>query len=372
MLKKIMCSMLACMLMLLTACGSGSTTPPSVVTTSTTESTTDAGSANQQTGDTSSSTTVSGTQSTDGDTGKTTAIDATAKTTAAKTAAKTTAKAPAKTTVKTTAKADTLKTLINSAKLSPMKTNFPTLDNMIDGIFADIHTSGMSTYDKVKACYKYLVDNFTYGGAFPIMEDIPYASEYDKYLVEYAYSILSNKVGACDDYSAAFVVMCRRLGLEAYTMSGTVSKKGGGRTAHTWAYVVLGGAEYIFDPQVQANNPEAPDFFFGKTYSQMGTRYEKESGLSTASKFKSFKINYVLSLSTDHMNLESGSYLLVLTGIPSFVTIEWESSNPAVATAKSYYQHGEVTGHAAGTATITAKVTVDGKTQTDSLTVTVK
>ncbi len=104
-----------------------------------------------------------------------------------------------------------------------------------------------------------------------------------------SYTILSNKIGVCDNYSAAFTVMCRRIGLDAHIMGGTVSKKGGGRTPHAWSYLIINETQYIFDPQVQSRNLNAPYFFFGKTYSQMGTRYEKDDDYFTPDDFNNFE-----------------------------------------------------------------------------------
>ena len=196
-----------------------------------------------------------------------------------------------KTTIK---KADSIETLINSAKLNPQKTNAPALDTLVDTIFAQIHTKNMSTYDKVKACFDYLVNNCSYssfGFGFldtSVVDGLVYTSEYDYWLVLNSYLILSTKEGVCDNYSAAFAVMCRRIGLDAHIVGGTVSKKGGGRTGHAWAYINLNGQAYTFDPQVQSKNKNSPYYFFGKTYKQMGTTYEIDTSYYNAADFSNF------------------------------------------------------------------------------------
>lgn len=185
--------------------------------------------------------------------------------------------------------------LLNSADLNPQKTNAPKLDALVDSIFAQIHTSEMSTYDKVKACYDYLVNNCRYsslGFAFldmSVVSDLVYSSDYDEQIIINAYLILSTKEGVCDNYSSAFVVMCRRIGLDAHIVGGTVSKKGGGRTGHAWAYINLSGTQYIFDPQVQSNNTDIPYHYFGKTYAQMGSTYEADLSVYNAVDFANFK-----------------------------------------------------------------------------------
>lgn len=53
--------------------------------------------------------------------------------------------------------------------------------------------------------------------------------------------------------------------------------------------------------------------------------------------------------------------------MPASETVTWTSSDSTVATVSS----GVVTGVGAGTATITASITVDGKTYTDTAAITV-
>lgn len=183
-----------------------------------------------------------------------------------------------------------VKKLINKEKLNPQKTNHKELDKLITKIFKKIHKKNMSTYDKVKACYDYLVKKISYGHPDFYWESYNYCytSNYDQTIAINAYEALSSNIGVCDDYSAAFVVMCRRIGLEAYVVGGTVSTKGGGRTGHAWTYILLNGTQYIFDPQVQDNNKHVPYHYFGKTYSQMGTTYERVDGYYDERYFNNF------------------------------------------------------------------------------------
>ena len=194
--------------------------------------------------------------------------------------------------VKKYSKTPSIKTLLNDESLHPQKTNSPKLDALITKIFNKIHTKKMTTYDKVRACYDYLIKTTTYGSPIIFIGnasgDLVYESDYDWALVEYAYSLLSTKYGVCDNYSAAFVVMCRRIGLDAHIVGGTVSKKGGGRTGHAWTYIKLNGTQYVFDPQVQSNNMHVPYYYFGKTYSSLGKTYKIEKDSYDATTFKNF------------------------------------------------------------------------------------
>ncbi len=182
-----------------------------------------------------------------------------------------------------------VKKLLNSEKLNPQKTNDKYLDKLVTKTFKKIHKPGMTTYEKVKACYDYLVKNMTYKSSFRFNQTAGYVSFYDGLIVDNAYHALSTKTGVCDDYSAAFVVMCRRIGLEAYVVGGSVSKKSGGRTGHAWTYILLNGEKYIFDPQIQTHNLHVPYHYFGKTYSQMGSTYKLVAGVYNEKDFANFK-----------------------------------------------------------------------------------
>lgn len=195
---------------------------------------------------------------------------------------------------KTTARRDaaqSAQSLLNSAGLKPMRTNCPKLDGKVDDIFGKILTSGMSTYEKVKACFDYLVKNGVYSSENTVgspIEGIFYDSVLDTGIVNLAYSMLVSNKGVCDHYSAAFVVMTRAIGLESYLVSGQVSAKGGGTTSHTWVNVKIGGTYYVFDPQVQQDNPGSPYFYFCKTDAQMGKTYQYNDRDGFIGQFRQF------------------------------------------------------------------------------------
>ena len=187
---------------------------------------------------------------------------------------------------------NTAESLLNSAALKPMRTNCAALDRKVDEIFAQILKPGMSTYDKVKACFDYLVKNGVYAHSFAggaPTEGILYDSALDARVVALAYGILTTNRGVCDHYSAAFVVMTRAIGLESYYVGGQVRSKGGGYTGHAWVNIRMNGAYYVFDPQVQQNNAGAPYYFFGKTDAQMGDMYQYDDREGTVGEFHSFR-----------------------------------------------------------------------------------
>ena len=75
-----------------------------------------------------------------------------------------------------------------------------------------------------------------------------------------------------------------------------------------------------------------------------------------------------ISLDTEALNVAAGGTAKIGYAVqPTSATVTWASDDTDVATVSS----GTVTGVAAGTATISASITVDGKTYSDSAVVTV-
>ncbi len=194
--------------------------------------------------------------------------------------------------------------MLNRAPLTPYRTNYEPLDKKIDEIFAQIHTPGMSTYQKVKACYDYMVDNFIYWDSGLVSEcERNYNSDYDYRMIRMTDTILSTGKGVCDHYSCAFAVMCRRIGLDAYVISGEIIGSGEYPNGHAWSYIVLEGTQYIFDTQVQAKSKDRPYFFFGKTYAQFGNLYGGITKYYEPDKFCNFELKPVVPDTTMKCNL---------------------------------------------------------------------
>ncbi|MBQ8577729.1 MAG: S-layer homology domain-containing protein [Clostridia bacterium] len=177
-------------------------------------------------------------------------------------------------------------TLLNAAPLTPISTGYTPLDDMVDAIFSDILTDGMTTYEKVLACYDYLVENCAYGSSpvagnyRPIYKKNPYASpaptaspvsvaafagdrgyEYfyialadhalEGYTAMYAAEMLDGMTGWCDHYSSAFAVLMHRLGLPCFPVYVN-SRLGDDYKPHMTAVMTIGGVDCVFDPQIEA------------------------------------------------------------------------------------------------------------------------
>ena len=135
----------------------------------------------------------------------------------------------------------------------------------------------MTTYDKVKACYDYLIKNCSYGHNETMMEYIDYYFYGYSYEVS-TYGILKGKIGVCDDYSAAFATMMQAIGLNCYVVGGQTNLASGGYTGHAWCEMNLNGTIYVFDPQVEDNIAKGGAIKYyrsGKTYDQVKNKYIK-------------------------------------------------------------------------------------------------
>ncbi|MBC5788228.1 transglutaminase-like domain-containing protein [Clostridium facile] len=160
-------------------------------------------------------------------------------------------------------------------------TGYTQLDNLINGIFAQIFTPGMSDADKIKACYNYLIDHTDYARGTPMPGGFGDTSVEgsNNYVASAAYGCLTTGKGSCNRYSAAFIAMMRCLGYQANYIMGQTHYANGSMDDHVWAEVVIGGTPYIFDPQVEDNmraRGEGDGYSrYWKTYSQLAGKYVK-------------------------------------------------------------------------------------------------
>ena len=65
-----------------------------------------------------------------------------------------------------------IESILNSAKLNPTKTGYPTLDNYATSVLKSVTNDSMSTYEKVKAVYDWIINNMSYQLGFVIGEEI--------------------------------------------------------------------------------------------------------------------------------------------------------------------------------------------------------
>lgn len=149
-----------------------------------------------------------------------------------------------------------IESILNSAKLNPTKTGYPTLDNYATSVLNSVTNDSMSSYEKVKAVYDWVINNMSYQLGFVIGEEIDSLINtygfYERDAVEVflATNGFGTHRGSCDNYSAMFMVLTRRIGLDSYVISAR-NKDGSG---HTTVNIKINGKWYNFDPQREDNS----------------------------------------------------------------------------------------------------------------------
>ncbi len=150
------------------------------------------------------------------------------------------------------AKPEDVEALLNAAPLSPVYSNDADVDRMVAQVLEEQTTPQMTTAQKVKALYDYCIAAYTYAKPDYYHSWLyydAYKSRTDAWTVCCAAYILQYHVGVCDHYSAAYTLMLRAIGLEAYHVRGTVVGDD-----HMWTVVRLNGSLYSFDPEVDYKN----------------------------------------------------------------------------------------------------------------------
>lgn len=180
--------------------------------------------------------------------------------------------------------------ILNAATLSPMKTNDAELDAMVEKVLNQITTDDMTTYEKVKACYDYLMQNTVYQtkNEPTVIRSGVYVSDEDYKVVLLASEVLSTGKGVCDHYAAALHVLTRRIGLESYICTGKHASQKGGLGGHVWTIITVNGTDYIFDAQIDDYNGGKYDRFC-KTFAEMGSRYQDYNPANNKAQFADFR-----------------------------------------------------------------------------------
>ncbi|MCR4615898.1 MAG: transglutaminase-like domain-containing protein [Clostridiales bacterium] len=226
-----------------------------------------------------------------------TIAETTVTTTAATTAAATTTTTAVTTTAVTTVVAlSSPRDILNSASLHPQKTNDDVLDEEIQEIFDNIFRPGMSTYEKVTACYDYVINHSVYGRKnwSVSARDVPsYEKDQDSKIVVNARNILKTGTGVCDDYSAVFLVMTRAIGLDCYYTHGCTTNTKGETNSHIWNTITVNGVDYIFDTQVEdkKSSDGIKYQFFCKSYdSSIAQIYSKYDLSADKAAYNAFRL----------------------------------------------------------------------------------
>lgn len=180
---------------------------------------------------------------------------------------------------------DPREALLNQIELDPASPASGNLDAYLDELIPTIiDEDEMDTYDQVKACYDYLVDNVSYGSHTRYLGtsigETTCGRIYSSYgeVEGFGAVALTAKKGMCNAYASAFILMTRKLGVDAYLVEGQTRSSGGGYAYHKWAEVEIDGIAYAFDPQLEQDLRRAglaKYSVFCKTYDQIPGRYIK-------------------------------------------------------------------------------------------------
>lgn len=114
------------------------------------------------------------------------------------------------------------------------------LDEKLNAIVEELTDDSMTRDQKLRVLFNYVRDNFKYLKRPLISKD------QTGWEPEYALFFLNNGKGNCYSFSAAYCLLCRELGLPAYTVVGSVLN-----SHHGWVEIVLDGSAYMFDPQLE-------------------------------------------------------------------------------------------------------------------------
>lgn len=181
---------------------------------------------------------------------------------------------------------DPRRDIINAVEeLNEAAPKSPDLSAYIDEILPSIVNEDMDAFEQVKACFDYVRDNTAYGTHYTQanmnthLGNTTIGTIYRKYgeVEGFGAVALKNRVGMCNAYASAFILLVRKLGFDAYLVKGSTKGSGGGYRYHEWCEININGMVYVFDPQLD----QSLSRYFGNyqvfcvTYEQIPGRYRK-------------------------------------------------------------------------------------------------
>ena len=118
-----------------------------------------------------------------------------------------------------------------------------TMAQYLNSIIDSVCTDGMSTEQKLKACYQYIMDHTSYLRSY----DTPSGD----WVAKYASEALTTGKGNCYRYAAAFACLAKQLGYPVKVVTGQIQAVKGGTTPHAWVEIVTEGDWYVYDCEMQ-------------------------------------------------------------------------------------------------------------------------
>lgn len=117
-----------------------------------------------------------------------------------------------------------------------------TLDSYVDQALAACTNSGMTKAQKLRAAYLYVRDHGAY------LARPHQARGTTAWAEESALFMFEHKKGNCYCFASQFLYMARRLGYNAYVVSGGVGRKD---SDHAWVMICENGVPYIYDVELE-------------------------------------------------------------------------------------------------------------------------
>ena len=116
------------------------------------------------------------------------------------------------------------------------------LDSYVDQALAECTNSGMTKAQKLRAAYLYVRDHGAY------LARPHQARGTTDWAEESALFMFEHKKGNCYCFAGQFLYMARRLGYDAYVVSGGVGRKD---SDHAWVMIHENGTPYIYDVELE-------------------------------------------------------------------------------------------------------------------------
>ena len=121
------------------------------------------------------------------------------------------------------------------------------LDSYVDQALAECTNSGMTKAQKLRAAYLYVRDHGAY------LARPHQARGTTDWAEESALFMFEHKKGNCYCFAGQFLYMARRLGYDAYVVSGGVGRKD---SDHAWVMIHENGTPYIYDVELEWGLPK--------------------------------------------------------------------------------------------------------------------
>ena len=223
------------------------------------------------------------------------------------------------------------KQVLNNAALEPMLTNYTEVDNAVQGVLDVTVKDEMTTYEKVRNIYDYLMYTYDVADTSFIDEDsvysfcskYEYSSYFDMELMYRGNQAITNKSGDTKDIASVFALALRRIGLQAYYIDAD-SYVDGYSISHGYVVVSIYGDYYVFDPAAEDNlttslgTNENSYAFFCKTFGELDESYVLSEAEESMEEFNEFKtlgdFGFAVTISTSsgdstsaNVTYESGS-----------------------------------------------------------------